>query len=161
MNDLRDAAFAAIRDLMAKDESVVIVTVDLGAHILTEIADKWPSRVINVGIAEQNGASVAAGLALAGKRPYLYGISMLLVRRALAQITMDIGVNNVPVVILGLGAGKSFASDGPSHCGTADRAIMATVPNLRIMHPVTARQMAEAVRLAYDSQSPTYIRFDK
>ena len=161
MTDLRDVAFTTIRDLMRQDDRIVIITVDLGAFVLDEIAKEFPDRVINVGIAEQLAISMAAGMAIAGKRPFVYGISMILVRRALAQITMDIGANNLPVVILGLGAGNSFKGDGISHCGTEDVPIMRTVPNMRLAMPETEDAMRKVITISQSLEIPVYIRFDK
>lgn len=161
MTDLRDAAFTTIRDIMRADKNALVITVDLGAFVLDEIAKEFPDRVINVGIAEQLAISTAAGMAICGKRPFVYGISMILVRRALSQITMDIGCNCLPVVILGLGAGKSFATDGPSHCGTGDLEIMGTVPNMEVYTPLDAPQMNFYLNAAYARSGPAYVRFDK
>lgn len=163
MTDMRDVCFTAIWGLMERDELVTIITVDLGAFVLDELARAYPDRIINAGISEQLAVSLAAGMSIGGKKPYIYGISGILIRRALAQITQDVGANNLNVVILGLGAGKSFRTDGISHCceNDEDEKIMQTVPNMHIDTPSDTRTMQRAVALAYERNGPTYIRFDK
>ncbi|MBT3360316.1 MAG: hypothetical protein HN403_11900 [Rhodospirillales bacterium] len=159
--DFRDAVFDTIRSIMREDADVVVATNDMGAMILDEIRAEMPERVINVGIAEQNLMAVSGGLALAGKKVYVFGISAHLVGRSLEHIKLDICVGNLPVVILGVGPGLAYGADGPTHHGTEDVAIMRALPNMTIFNPCDGISTAALVRAAYDLGSPAYVRVDK
>ena len=159
--DFRDAVFDTIRSIMREDSDVVVATNDMGAMILDEIRNETPERVVNVGIAEQNLMGVSGGLALAGKKVFVFGISAHLVGRSLEHIKLDICVGNLPVVILGVGPGLAYGADGPTHHGTEDVAIMRALPNMTIFNPCDGISTAALVRTAYDLGSPAYVRIDK
>ncbi len=135
--DFRDAAFSVVHDLMRTDPDVVVLCNDMGAMGLDEIRKEFPERAINVGIAEQN---------------------ML---RAWEQIKVDICMPNLPVTILGVGAGLSYGPDGPTHHGTEDVALMRVLANMTIYNPADWVCCEAVVRMAYEARTPHYIRLDK
>lgn len=159
--DFRDAAFSAVQDAMRRDASVMVATNDMGAMLLDEIRAEFPERVLNVGIAEQNLIGVAAGLAMAGRKMFVYGIASHVTSRCLEQIKLDLCVMDLPVVILGVGAGLSYGNDGPSHHGTEDVGILRPLPNMAVYNPcdwVSALALvAHAARLG----KPAYVRLDR
>lgn len=158
--DFRDAAFTVIRDLMRTDPNIVVLNNDHGAFILTEIQQEFPDRAINVGVAEQNMMSVAAGLAASGKKVFVYGIIAHLMR-AWEQVKVSICIPNLPVTILGTGAGLSSGLDGPTHHATEDVALMRVLANMTIYNPADCVCMEACVRMAYEAGTPHYIRLDK
>lgn len=159
--DFRDAAFSAVQKIMAADANVLILYNDFGAQGLDRIKANYPHRAINVGIAEQNMISVAAGLALAGKKIVIYSIAAHVTTRCYEQVKLDICGMKLPVIILGMGSGLSYGVDGPTHQATADMAIMRTLPGITIYNPADAVCAQALIQLAYENRTPTYIRLDK
>lgn len=158
--DFRDAAFSVVHDLMRADPNVVVLTNDMGAMGLDKIREEFPDRAINVGIAEQNMMSLAGGLAATGKRVFCYGIIAHLLR-AWEQVKVDICMPNLPVTILGVGAGLSYGTDGPTHHGTEDVALMRVLSNMTIYNPADWVCTEAVTRMAYEARTPHYIRLDK
>ena len=159
--DFRDAVFGAVYEIVSQDRDVLVLYCDMGAMGLDKIRADFPNRAINVGIAEQNMMSVAAGLALAGKCVFTYGIAAHVTARCYEQIKLDICSMNLPVIILGIGSGLSYGVDGPTHQANEDIAIMRALPGMTINNPADAVTAAAAVRMAYRSRGPAYIRMDK
>lgn len=159
--DFRDAVFLAVREVMQRDPRVVILYNDMGALELDRLRVDYPSRVVNVGISEQNMASLAAGLALSGRRVFIYGIIAHVFARSYEQIRNDICCANLPVGILGVGSGLSYGADGPTHHGVQDVAVMRSLPNLVIYNPSDCVTARAAVRLIAAGTAPGYVRMDK
>ncbi|MCH7839970.1 MAG: 1-deoxy-D-xylulose-5-phosphate synthase, partial [Planctomycetes bacterium] len=111
-----------------------------------------PDQYLNAGIAEQNLISVAAGLALGGKIPFVYGIATFMTMRFFEQIRNDLCSMNLPVTIVASGAGFSYSGDGPTHHAVQDVAIMRTLPNMTILNPsdatATSHRYAEQLSTA-------------
>lgn len=158
--DFRDSAFSVVLDLMRADPNVLVLHNDMQAYGLTDIRAAFPTRIINVGVAEQNMMSLAAGLASSGKRIFVYGMIAHLMR-AWEQIKIGICLPNFPVTILGLGAGLSMERDGPTHHGTEDVALMRVLANMTIYNPADWVCTEAVVRMAYEARTPHYIRLDK
>lgn len=159
--DMRDAFFNELYDLMLYDRNVILLTIDMGAMSLDKIEHDFPLQFINMGIAEQNAISVAAGLAITGKKVFVYGITSFTVLRCLEQIKIDICYMDLPVHIVGIGTGFTYGTDGPTHYAIEDIAIMNTLPNIEIYSPCDAHSTAMLTGLTYLSKKPTYIRIEK
>jgi len=159
--DFRDAVFNAVGEIMSKGKDVLVLYNDMGAMGLDKIKNEFPGRVINAGIAEQNMASVAAGLAMTGKRVFIYGIIAHIFSRGFEQIRNDVCCANLPVTILGVGSGLSYGTDGPTHHGVQDIAVMRTLPNMTIYNPADSVSAYASVKLADEHRGPGYIRMDK
>lgn len=159
--DFRDAVFESVRDVARRDRNTIVLTNDMGAMGLDQIRSELPTQVVNVGIAEQNMMSVAGGLASAGKSVFVYGICAHITARCFEQIKIDICVPDLPVVLLGVGAGLSYGVDGPTHHGVEDIAILRTLANLTIYNPADVTTAGAAVALSHSSRRPSYVRMDK
>jgi transketolase len=159
--DIRDALFDTIYDLAATDNRVVFLTADADAFALRKFKRDFPERFINVGVAEQNMVTVATGLALSGKHVYIYSIISFVTMRCYEQIKFNICGMNLPITIIGLGAGFSFEFDGPSHHGVADIGVMRLLPEMTIYNPCDALSASLSARLSYSKKTPSYIRLDK
>jgi len=159
--DPRDATFDVIENIMRKDVDVLILTNDFNAFGLDKIRKFAKDRVINVGITEQNMISVAAGMALSGKTVFVFGIAAHLAFRGLEQIKLDVCVQNLPVIFVAVGAGLAYGPDGPTHQGIEDISVLRSLPNISIYNPADFYSIAFAIRNAYESQVPSYIRLDK
>ena len=159
--DFRDAVFNTVEAILTKDQNAVILTNDMGAMGLDKISKFAPDRVINVGITEQNMVGVAAGLALSGKTVFVYGILSHVVFRALEQIKLDVCVQNLPVIFIGVGSGLAYGVDGPTHQGVEDIAVLRALPNMTIFNPCDVYSASYAIEQSYERQSPCFVRVDK
>ena len=159
--DIRDAFFDEVHEMASRDRNVMFLTADMGALSLDKFKAELPDQYINVGVAEQNLVSVAAGLALGGKKVFIYTIAPFITQRAYEQVKIDLCGMHLPVVIIGVGAGITYGSDGPTHHATQDLAIMRALPGLTILNPSDSVMASAAARIAYQSRGPVYIRIDK
>lgn len=159
--DMRDAFFDELYDIACKDKQVMLLTADMSAHSIERFKTDLPNQFINTGISEQNTISVAAGLALNGKKVFVYSIIPFITMRCYEQIKVDLCCMNLPVTIVGVGAGFSYAGDGPTHYGVQDMAIMRILPNIKILNPSDALLANRCAKIAYESDTPVYVRIDK
>jgi transketolase len=120
--------------------------------------DKYPERFFEIGVAEQNLASVASGMAAMGKIPYISSYAMFSPGRNWEQIRTTICYNNRPVVIAGSHAGVSVGPDGGTHQAIEDIAITRVIPNMIVISPCDAIEAKKATILAADLKKPVYIR---
>ena len=158
---MRDAFSAALIKVAQQDERVLLLTGDHGYALFDEIRRLLPDRYLNVGVSEQNMVGVAAGLAKAGLRPILYGLSAFVPIRVLEQIKLDICYEELPVVMVGDGAGFVYGALGASHHCTEDISALRAIPNVRILSPADAHEMTRAMELAFSAERPVYIRIGK
>ena len=105
--------------------------------------------------------SVASGLALSGKYVFVYGIISHVIFRAFEQIKLDVCVQNLPICIIGVGAGLAYGVDGPTHHGTEDIGALSSLPNMEIFNPSDDCSAREAVKFSYSLMTPCFIRMDK
>jgi transketolase len=159
--DVRDAFFETLYALATEDRRVIVLSDDQSAMTLAKFEKHLPGQYYNIGVAEQNMVSVAAGLAVAGKRPVLYGITPFVTLRCYEQIRNDVCCPRLPVTIVGSGPGYMYSGDGPTHHATTDLAVMRALPDLTILSPADAITTAAACVLAYDNAGPTYVRLEK
>lgn len=159
--DLRDAFFKGVYDIIANDKNVIILTADHGAFGLNQIQKDFPSNYINVGIAEQNMVSVAAGMALSGKKVYIYSIVNFVTLRCFEQISVDLSAMDLCVNIIGVGAGLTYSTDGPTHHGTQDVAAMSSIPNIAIYNCSDAVNTYAFAKIGYEAPGPKYFRIEK
>lgn len=159
--DIRDAFFDEVYNLAAKDKDVIFIAADTDAFSLRRYKQDFPGQYINIGVAEQNMIIVAAGLALSGKRVFLYAIIPFITFRCFEHIKVNLCSMNLPVTIVGVGAGLSFGYDGPTHHSVQDIAIMRILPEITILNPSDATLATACADLAYNSNSPVYVRLDK
>lgn len=159
--DFRDEVFAGVEAHMRANPRSALLTNDMGAMGLDAIRAALPGRVFNLGISEQNMASVAAGLAASGWRVFVYGIIAHICARAYEQLRVDVCCQNLPVTILGVGSGLSYGADGPTHHGVHDVGLMRTLPNLTILNPADGIAARRLVDHACGLAGPSFIRMDK
>lgn len=159
--DARDALFEELFEFACQDRSVMLLSGDQGAFSFQKFQDQIPDQFINVGIAEQNMISVAAGLAMTGHKVVVYGIIPFATIRCLEQIKVDLCTQNLPVAIVGVGAGYAYATDGPTHHAVHDVALMRVMPGMRIWNPSDHTMISGLVPRLLDHEGPKYIRLDK
>ena len=159
--DMRDAFFDEVYYLAKQDRNVIFLTADMGAFSLNRFKKDLSQLYINVGVAEQNMISVAAGLALGGKRVFAYGIAPFATMRCFEQIKVDLCCNNLPVTVVSVGAGYTYGSDGPTHHATYDIAAMRVLPEITILNPSDSTMTSSCARMAYKDDGPKYIRIER
>lgn len=159
--DMRDAFFEELFKIALKDKRVILLMADQGAATFKKFEDKIPSQLINVGIAEQNMISIASGLALSGKKVFVHAIANFTTLRCYEQIKVDLSIMNLPVTIVGVGAGFTYGSDGPTHHANQDIAAMRAIPGIRILNASDFINLSVFPHIAYKVPKLTYIRFDK
>jgi len=163
MNNMtqRDAFWNRIYELARADRNIVVVSADMGAPALDMIRSDLPGQFFNVGIAEQNGLLIAAGLAMTGKRPFVYAIAPFITLRCLEQIRVESCIMNIPITIVGVGAGFGYEDSGPTHHIIEDIAIIRAMPNI-VINSITDNVMAETVATMSRSMNTTnYVRLDR
>ena len=154
----RDAFWDKILEKARADKNVIVISADMGAPSLDVIRKELPSQFINVGIAEQNAIIIGAGLALTGKKVFVYAIAPFITIRCLEQIRVECGIMNIPMTIVGVGVGFGYEDSGPTHHLLEDIAMMRCLPNMTI-HTMTDSNMSSSFgEIAYESNSPNYIR---
>lgn len=145
-----------------KDPNVVVLCADLKESTRAEWFEKeFPVRFIEVGVAEQNMATVAAGMAAAGKRPFIASYAAFSPGRNYEQIRTTIALNRQPVVVCGMHAGVSVGPDGATHQMLEDIGMMRMLPGMNVIVPGDAEEARKAVLAAATADAPTYLRFGR
>jgi transketolase len=159
--DMKDAVASALFEIASNDRDVVVLSTDCGAAKFALFEEHLPEQLHNVGIAEQNAILVATGLAHTGKRVFVYGITNFVTARCYEMIKNTICFMELPVTILGVGAGYGYSQDGPTHHIVQDIAFMRALPGLTIYSPSSLNMIAGLTREAYRLGRPAYVRLDK
>ena len=158
---MRTAFVNTLIELAEKDENIYLLTGDLGFSVLEGFIQKFPERFINCGVAEQNMMGVAAGLALSGKKPYVYSIIPFVTMRCFEQVRNDICYQNLDVKIVGVGSGLAYGFLGATHHAIEDIAILRVLPNMTILSPGDPTEARELTLKSYQTKNPTYLRLNK
>ena len=157
--DCRDAFSSTLLETARQDERVVAVVNDsVGSTKLGAFVAEFPSRVVNVGIAEQNMVGVAAGMANGGLIPFVCAASCFLTARALEQIKVDVAYSGANVKLVGISSGLAYGELGPTHHSPGDLACLRSLSDLAVFVPADSVETAAAVRLAHAHQGPMFIR---
>jgi transketolase len=142
-----------------KNKNVVALCADLteSTHILP-FAKEFPDRFLQMGVAEQNMASVASGLAAMGKVPFIASYAMFSPGRNWEQIRTTVCYNNVPVKIIGAHSGVSVGPDGGTHQATEDIALTRVIPRMVVINPCDAVEAKKATIFISGTKEPSYLR---
>jgi len=158
---MRNAFIRALTDAAARDERILFLTGDLGFKLFDDFAARFPGRFMNVGVAEATMAGVASGLALEGKKPFIYSIATFATMRCYEQIRDDICYHDADVTIVGVGGGYSYGPNGPTHHALEDIAIMRALPNMTIVCPGDPAETVAAVHALARHRGPAYLRLGR
>lgn len=143
-----------------ENKKIVVLCADLTESTRSEaFQKKFPERFIEVGVAEQNMASLASGMALAGKIPFISSYATFSPGRNNEQIRTTIAINNVNVKIAGAHAGISVGPDGATHQALEDMALMRVMPRMNVIYPCDALEARKATLAAAHIVGPVYLRF--
>jgi transketolase len=155
---MRDAFARTTSDLIRTDADVAAVFAVVSASMFHEVAAEAPTRVVDVGIAEQCMVGVAAGLAMTGFRPVVHTIAPFLVERPYEQIKDDLVLQRLPAVLVSTGASYDYASDGGTHSAHGDVAVLHALPDVQIHVPGTGAELETLLRRTYRRDAVTYLR---
>jgi transketolase len=145
------------------DPRVYIVVADISpAGPMAKFQSEYPERFINVGVAEQVMVGMCAGLALKGCRPFAYTIATFSLYRPFEMVRNDLGYQNLPVTVVGMGAGVIYSTLGGTHHTQEDIAVAGAIPNMQIIAPCDPLECIDATRhCATQDKGPVYLRIGK
>ena len=159
---LREAYGEILVELGKENRDIVVLDADLSKSTRTCLfQDAYPERYFEMSIAEQNMASVAAGLSLVGKIPFINSFAVFATGRIYDQIRQSICIAGLNVKICGSSCGLSDFGDGATHQSLEDIAIMRTLPNMTVLVPVDAVETKKIVRASIKHNGPVYIRINR
>ena len=159
---LRKSYGETLVELGKVNKDVVVLEADLGKSTMSYMfQENYPERYFQMGIAEQNMASTAAGLALAGKIPFYSSFAVFATGRAYDQIRSSIAIPSLNVNICGSSCGLSDFGDGKTHQSIDDIALMRVLPSMTVFSPVDAYETAKMVRAMAEIKGPAYIRIHR
>jgi transketolase len=145
-----------------ENPNVVVLSADLKESTRAEWFEKeFPKRFIEMGVAEQNMATVAAGLCAVGKIPFITSYAAFSPGRNWEQIRTTIALNDVPVIVCGMHAGVSVGPDGATHQMLEDMSLMRAMPNMVVINPCDAEEARKATLAAVKLGKPVYLRFGR
>ncbi len=159
MRATRDGFGLGLVDAADRDDMVLGVCADLAESTRMHwFKEKYPDRYIEVGVAEQNLATVSSGLASVGFKPYMASYAAFSPGRNFEQIRTTIALNEMPVKVIGCHSGVSVGPDGATHQALEDIGLMRMLPNMMVFAPCDAEQARKVTDLVADLDSPVYIR---
>lgn len=153
-----------LEGIMDKDKNIILIPLDVGFGVLEHLISKFPNRVQNHGVNEQHVVSLATGLAIEGKTPFVYSINSFLLFRGFEQIRMLADMNrernNAHVILVGVGLEDEYTKFGITHYSFGDEKILSTLP-IRVLTPKTKEEVEDRVLEAYHGSGPYYLRLSK
>jgi len=162
LHDCRGAFAETLVELAEANPDVVAVCNDsVGSSKLEGFKERWPERLVNVGIAEQNLVGVAAGLANGGLLPFVCAAACFLTARALEQIKTDVAYSDTNVKLCGISSGMAYGELGATHHSTEDFGWTRVIPNLTVIAPADREETRQAVRAAAAHRGPVYLRLSR
>jgi len=157
----RDAFFKRVYELAKENRNIIVISADMGTSALEPFKRDLPGQFIDAGIAEQNAINVAAGLAIEGKKVFVFAIAPFITMRCYEQIRTSICMMNLPVTIVGVGAGVSYDEAGPTHWAVEDLSVMRCLPNMVVLNASQSLDAAMFAEFSSEAQFPVYVRFDR
>lgn len=158
---MRTAFINQLQEEARHNERVFLLVGDLGYNVVEPFAKEFPGRFLNMGIAEQNMAGVAAGLAMTGYNVYIYSIGNFPTLRCFEQIRNDIAYHKANVKVVAVGAGYAYGSLGATHQATEEIGAMRTLPNMVVCTPSDPIEARVVAALSSSYEGPMYIRLGK
>lgn len=160
---MRNTFSETLYECAKADPNIFIVVADISpAGSMAKFQQEYPERFINVGVAEQVMIGMAAGLALKGCQPFAYTIATFSLYRPFEMVRDDLGYQNLPVTVVGMGAGVIYSTLGGTHHTQEDIAIAGAIPNMQILAPCDPLECIDATRhCATQKKGPIYLRIGK
>jgi transketolase len=158
---MRNTFINTIIDECRRREDIFIISGDAGLGVFDQFKEEFPERFLNMGVAEQNMISFAAGLAITGYKVVLYNIIPFVLYRCFEQVRNDICYQELPIILVGIGSGVTYAPMGMTHYSIEDIGIAQTMPNLTVISPIDPVEAKLAAEHALTSSVPVYVRLAK
>jgi transketolase len=160
---MRNTFSEALYEEATKNPNVYIVVSDISpAGSMAKFSTQYPDRFINVGVAEQSMIGICAGLALKGCQPFAYTIATFSLYRPFEMVRDDLCYQNLPVTVVGMGAGVIYSTLGGTHHTQEDIAVAGAIPNMQIVAPCDPLECTDATRwCAHQKNGPVYLRIGK
>jgi len=152
----REFAFE-LHKQMTIDTNIVLISMDLGYGMWDKIRDDYPKRFYNVGASEQAGMDIAVGMALSGKKVFVYSITTFLLYRAFETLRTYVNYEKIPLRLVGSGRDKDYAHDGISHWSEDAKQILDTLPNIKQYFPTDKNEIPLIVEKMVEDDSPAFI----
>jgi len=157
----RDILIDKIYEMALKDKDIYFISADLGAPALDRLRDDLPEQFLHAGISEQNMIDVAAGLALSGKKVYVYAMGPFITLRCLEQLKCSLAQMNLPVTVISVGLGLGYADAGPTHYITEDLACLRAIVNFEVYTPSDLSTVVELAELINKKPALRVLRLDR
>lgn len=158
---MRTTFIESLSQAASENPDIWLLCGDLGYSVLEPFAAKFPERYLNVGVAEQNMAGIAAGIALSGKTVFIYSIGNFPTLRCLEQLRNDVCYHGADVKVVAVGAGYAYGSQGYTHHALEDAGIMSMLPGIEVFVPCDPMEVRAATRLIATSRRPSYLRLSR
>jgi transketolase len=159
---MRDMFFNALTKHAQKNKNIILLVADIGFKIVDNFKSTNPKQFFNVGIAEQNMAGIATGLALSGKKVFCYSIANFTTLRSIEHIRNGACYHNLDIKFVSGGSGYSYGSLGYTHHAIEDLAIMRSLPNMTVFSPSSDHEIDVITNyLCKNNNKPSYLRIDK
>jgi transketolase len=155
---MRDRMGEVVNELIATDPNTALILAEISKPYFRGAFERFPNRVVNVGIMEQTAVSVAAGFALEGFHPIVHSIAPFVVERPFEQIKDDFCYQGLGGTLISIGASYDYGTDGMTHQCPGDVPILKTLPRMQVCVPGTADEFEILLRQTYNNGAPTYIR---
>lgn len=150
-----------LKEYAKKDPNIFMMTADLGFKLFDNFKEECPEQFMNIGVAEANMMAVGAGMALCGKNVFVYSMVPFVTSRAHDQIRVDVSGHNLPVKIVGVGAGVGYGLEGMTHLALDDISWMRSLPNMSIVCPADTFEMDALLPTIIEAKHPVYVRLIK
>lgn len=158
---MRKQFVKTIEEILKTDNKTTLLLGDIGVFGFRNAFKEFPNRVYNIGILEQSTVSLAAGMASNGLIPIVHTIAPFLVERALEQLKVDFGYQNLGGNFVSIGASYDYAALGGTHHCPADIMLMSSIPNMQIVCAGTSQEFDLLFKQAYNNGQPTYFRLSE
>ena len=158
---MRNTVARKIAEYADDGKRFVVLSADLGYSVFDNFKEKHPDKFFNAGIAENTMVGVAAGLAMTGKKVYVYSIASFIAEKCFEQIREDICYPRLPVVLMGTGAGFAYGEAGVTHWANEDIGCLRTIPGLTILSPSDPVELDMLLDQSLTYKSPIYFRLGK
>jgi transketolase len=159
---MRDAFAEVLGELSEERNDLYLITSDISpASKLHKFVNNLPDRVIDAGISEQLMIGMASGLAMQGFKVFAYTIANFSLFRPFEQLRIDLSYQNLPVTVVGVGAGLSYSALGYTHHSPDDVGVISNLPNFNIITPSDPIEVKNSVRAILDLKTPSYLRLGK
>lgn len=154
---MRRTFFKELHKAMTLDTDIFALTGDLGYGGFDQIRIDYPSRFRNCGASEQAMLDIAVGLALSGKKPFVYSITNFLIYRPFETLRTYINAENIPVILCASGRDNDYAHDGISHQSEDVRQILDCLPNITQHYPMDKEEIPDLMQKLVDAKTPQFI----